>query len=218
MSGSPATARAVIFDCDGVLFDSWRANVAYYNAVRAALGLPPMDADWERRAHFLATSSVFQEMFGDDRALLERARQIAQTIDYEPFYELMVPVPGLHEVLAQLRPSWRLGMATNRGSTVPEVVRRFGLDVWLDAAVGVLDVARPKPYPDVILACLARLDVAPASVVYVGDAESDAAAARAAGVHFVAVGEHASSERTVQDLREVPAVLDALGREWRSAP
>jgi beta-phosphoglucomutase-like phosphatase (HAD superfamily) len=24
--------QAVIFDCDGVLFDSWRANVAYYNA------------------------------------------------------------------------------------------------------------------------------------------------------------------------------------------
>src|SRR5262249_45719043 len=185
---------------------------------RAALGLPPMDAEGERRAHFLAASSVFQEMFGDDRALLERARQVAQTIDYEPFYELMVPVPGLHEVLAHLRPSWRLGMATNRGSTVQEVVRRFGLDAGREGAGGVRDAGGPKPYPAVILACLARLDVAPASGVYVGDAESDAAAARAAGVHFVAVGEHASSERTVQDLREVPAVLDALGRDWRSAP
>jgi len=212
VSGSPATARAVIFDCDGVLFDSWRANVAYYNAVRAALGLPPMDADWERRAHFLATSSVFREMFGDDRALLERARQIAQTINYEPFYELMVPVPGLHEVLAQLRPSWRLGMATNRGSTVQEVVRRFGLDAWLDAAVGVLDVARPKPYPDVIEECLARLAVAPAAAVYIGDAESDAAAARAAGVRFIGVGEHVSHVSAVPDLRALPAILARDGR------
>ena len=207
MSEAPATARAVIFDCDGVLFDSWHANVAYYNAVRAALGLPPMDAEGERRAHFLATSSVFQEMFGDDRALLERARQVAQTIDYEPFYELMVPVPGLHEVLAQLRPSWRLGMATNRGSTVQEVVRRFGLDAWLDAAVGVLDVARPKPYPDVIEECLARLAVPPAAAVYIGDAESDAAAARAAGVRFIAVGGHVSHVPAVPDLRALPAVL-----------
>jgi len=212
VSGSPATARAVIFDCDGVLFDSWHANVAYYNAVRAALGLPPMDADWERRAHFLATSSVFQEMFGDDRPLLARARQIAQTIDYEPFYELMVPVPGLHEVLAQLRPSWRLGMATNRGSTVQEVVRRFGLDAWLDAAVGVLDVARPKPYPDVIEECLARLAVAPAAAVYIGDAESDAAAARAAGVRFIGVGEHVSHVSAVPDLRALPAILARDGR------
>jgi len=212
VSGPPATARAVIFDCDGVLFDSWHANVAYYNAVRAALGLPPMDADWERRAHFLAASSVFQEMFTDDRALLERARRIAQTIDYEPFYELMVPVPGLHEVLAQLRPSWRLGMATNRGSTVQEVVRRFGLDAWLDAAVGVLDVSRPKPYPDVIEECLARLAVAPAAAVYIGDAESDAAAARAAGVRFVGVGEHVSHVPVVPDLRALPAILACDGR------
>jgi HAD superfamily hydrolase (TIGR01509 family) len=212
VSEAPATKRAVIFDCDGVLFDSWHANVAYYNAVRAALGLPPMDAEWERRAHFLATSSVFQEMFGDDRALLERARQIAQTIDYEPFYELMVPVPGLHEVLAQLRPSWRLGMATNRGSTVQEVVRRFGLDAWLDAAVGVLDVARPKPCPDVIEECLARLAVAPAAAVYIGDAESDAAAARAAGVRFIGVGEHVSHVPAVPDLRALPAILGRDGR------
>jgi len=212
VSGPPATARAVIFDCDGVLFDSWHANVAYYNAVRAALGLPPMDADWERRAHFLAASSVFQDMFGDDRALLERARQIAQTIDYEPFYELMVPVPGLHEVLAQLRPSWRLGMATNRGSTVQEVVRRFGLDAWLDAAVGVLDVARPKPYPDVIEECLVRLAVPPAAAVYIGDAESDAAAARAAGVRFIGVGEHVSHVPVVPDLRALPAILACDGR------
>lgn len=217
MSSAPATARAVIFDCDGVLFDSWHANVAYYNAIRARLGLPPMSAEWEHRAHFLAASSVFQEMFADDRALLERARQVAQTIDYEPFYELMVPVPGLHEVLSQLRPSWRLGMATNRGSTVQEVVRRFGLDTWLDAAVGVLDVARPKPHPDVIEECLVRLAVLPEAAVYVGDAESDAAAARSAGVHFVAVGELPSSERVVRDLREIPAVLDRLTLEWGSS-
>ena len=217
MSSAPATARAVIFDCDGVLFDSWHANVAYYNAIRARLELPPMSAEWERRAHFLAASSVLGEMFGPDPATLGEALRIARTIDYEPFYELMVPVPGLFDVLANLRPSWRLGMATNRGSTVPEVVRRFGLDAWLDAAVGVLDVARPKPHPDVIEECLVRLAVLPGAAVYVGDAESDAAAARAAGVHFVAVGELPSSERVVHDLREVPAVLDRLALEWGSS-
>src|SRR5262249_60734467 len=134
------------------------------------------------------------------------------------FYARRGSVPGVFEGPATLRPSWRLGMATNRGSTVPGVVRRFGLDAGLDAAVGVLDVARPKPYPDVILECLARLAVAPASAVYVGDAESDAAAAAAAGVHFIAVGEHTSSAPVLPALREVPAVLDALGRAWRSSP
>jgi len=101
-------------------------------------------------------------------------------------------------------------MATNRGATVPGVIERFGLGAYLDAAVGVLDVARAKPHPDVVLECLARLGVAPASAVYVGDAENDLLAARAAGVQFVAVGDGTTSRRAVRNLRELPAVLEDL--------
>lgn len=210
MSRPAAPARAVVFDCDGVLFDSWHANVAYYDAIRARLGLAPMDAAWQERAHYLAGSQVIDEMFGDDRALLAEARRIARTIDYEPFYALMEPMPGLFDVLAVLRPAWRLGMATNRGSTVSGVVQRFGLDRYLAAAVGVLDVARPKPHPDVVLECLARLGVPPAAGVYVGDAESDLTAAQAAGARFIAVGDGTWSPHAVRDLRALPAALDAL--------
>ena len=205
-----SVTSAVIFDCDGVLFDSYAANVAYYNAIRARLGLPPMDAAWERACHFLAASQVFAEMFGPDAERLGRARAVAREVDYDPFYALMVPAPGLHAVLKRLHPTHRLGMATNRGSTVAEVVRRFGLDRWIDAAVGLLDVARPKPHPDVIETCLARLGVPPGAAVYVGDAESDLAAARAAGVHFVAVGGDGWSPRSVRTLDELPPVVDEI--------
>jgi phosphoglycolate phosphatase len=210
VSSAPATARAVIFDCDGVLFDSWHANIAFYNAIRATLGLPPMDRAWEDRAHFLAAASVLEEMFGHDPVLAADARRVFESTDYGPFFDLMVPVPGLFEVLAALRPAWRLGMATNRGATLAGVMRRFGLDAWLDAAVGVLDVPRPKPAPDVIRKCLARLGVPPSSGVYVGDAESDLVAARAAGVEFVAVGDGGWSTRRVRAFNELPALLEGL--------
>ena len=117
---------------------------------------------------------------------------------------------GLADVLTALRPTWKLGMATNRGHTVTGVVRRFGLDVWLDAAVGVLDVARPKPHPDVIEECLARLGVPASAAVYVGDAPSDLAAAQAAGVGFVAVGDRTGSPSSLRTLHELPAALDRL--------
>jgi phosphoglycolate phosphatase len=203
--------RAVVFDCDGVLFDSLPANIAYYNAIRAALGLAPMDAAWEERAHFLAASSVIDEMFGHDAAVLAEARRVARATDYGPFYDLMAPAPGVFELLGSLRLGWRLGMASNRGATLPEVVRRFGLDAWLDASVGVLDVARPKPHPDMIHECLVRLDVPAAAAIYVGDSPSDLAAARAAGVQFVAVGDHAWAEtHRVRELRQLPAILDRV--------
>jgi HAD superfamily hydrolase (TIGR01509 family) len=206
----PEMPSAVIFDCDGVLFDSHRANVAYYDAIRERLGLAPMDTAWQRRCHYLAVSQVFEEMFGSDAERLAAVRAVAREVDYEPFYALMKPAPDLHAVLDRLGRHHRLGMATNRGATVVEVVRRFGLDRWLETAVGLLDVARPKPHPDVIETCLARLGVAPDAAVYVGDAESDLVAARAAGVHFVAVGTDGWSPRSVRTLAELPPVIDAL--------
>jgi len=198
---------AVIFDCDGVLFDSWRANVAYYDAIRAHVGLPAMDAAWRKRVHFLAASSVHEEMFGGDPSLREAARAAAREIAYDPFFSLMEPVDGLHEVLATLRRHHRLGMATNRSRTVAEVVRRWGLGEWLEVAVGLLDVERPKPHPDVIERALERLGVQPAEALYVGDAETDLAAARAAGVEFVAVGAAPWASARIPRLADLPAWL-----------
>ncbi len=201
---------AVIFDCDGVLFDSWRANVAYYNAIRARIGLGAMDEAWERRGHFLSASQLLDAMFADAPEQLALARDAAKSLDYGPFYELMEPAQELFALLAELKTSHRLGMATNRSTTVAGVMQRFGLSQWIDAAVGLLDVERAKPAPDVIEACLARLDVPPASAVYVGDAETDLQAARAAGVHFVAVGTPAWSTDAVPTLRDLPARLRLL--------
>ncbi len=204
-------SSAVIFDCDGVLFDSWHANVAYYDAIRQRLGLSPMDPEWRDRCHYLAASSVLEAMFGHDDALLATARETARTIDYAPFFELMTPVPGLYDVLATLKARHRLGMATNRSTTVPGVVARFGLAPWIEVAVGVLNGVRPKPHPDVIEAALARLGVAPADAVYVGDAASDLAAATAAGVRFVGVGGDGWAPVGIHDLRELPACLVGMG-------
>jgi len=199
----------VIFDCDGVLFDSWRANVAYYNEVLRVLGVPPLDPEWERRVHFLASAQVYDDMFGAGSELAVRARRVAAAVDYTPFFDLMEPVPGLHEVLAELAASFRLAMATNRGTTVQEILDRFGLRRFLSLAVGVRDVARPKPHPDLLLKCLDHFGVLPAAAVYVGDAESDRTAAQAAGVTFVGVGAVAAEHR-VERFCELPALLRTL--------
>lgn len=201
----------MIFDCDGVLFDSFAANVAFYDAIRAELGLGPMDDGQRERAHYLAASAVLDEMFATDPALLAKARAIASALDYEPFYPLMTPAAELHEVLAALKPRHRLGMATNRSRTAVEVVRRWGLDQWLEVAAGMLDVARPKPHPDVIEHVLQRLDVRPSRAVYVGDALTDLEAAQAAGVAFVGVGEAPWAPVRVRALRELPALLEQMG-------
>lgn len=203
----PTTLRAVVFDCDGVLFDSLSANIAYYNAVLTAVGRQPMDEALEHLAHRLSTRQFLEHVFADDPTLIERARAVAQATDYEPFYPLMRPAPGLRRLLAKLQASYRLAMATNRGFTAHEVVRRFALEPYLEFTVGILDVERPKPHPDMLQLCLQRLQVDPAEALYVGDMISDYEAARAAGMHFIAVGGAVDAPLRVDRLDELPGLL-----------
>jgi phosphoglycolate phosphatase len=200
----------VIFDCDGVLFDSADANIAYYNAVLDRLGLPPLDEEWSRRAHFLSSHQLYEAMFGPASALAAEARRVGREVDYGPYYQLMRPMAELDRVLQTLRARYRLAMATNRSSTVPGVMRAFGLDRFIELAVGSHDVAHPKPHPDMLEKCLAHFGVEPRAAVYVGDSETDYRAAVAAGVHFLAVGEIAPGAHRVRELSELPPRLETL--------
>jgi HAD superfamily hydrolase (TIGR01509 family) len=200
----------IIFDCDGVLFDSAAANVAYYNAVLGRLGQQPLDAEWSRRAHFLSSHQLYDAMFGAGSALAAAARHVAGELDYTPFYPLMRPMPGLHRVLESLTAHYHLAMATNRSATVVGVMRQFRLDRFVELAIGAHDVPRPKPHPDMIEKCLAHFRLRPPAAVYVGDSETDRAAALAAGVHFVAVGGATPAEHRVRELSQLPALLAQL--------
>jgi phosphoglycolate phosphatase len=199
--------RLVIFDCDGVLFDSWRANVAFYDSVLASLGLPPLDEEGRRLCHTLSSPQLYARLFGSDPALLRRVTEAARRIDYGPFYALMEPAPALEETLQRLAAHCPLALATNRGTTVAGIVERFRLQGFFAIRVGILDVACPKPAPDLLLACLERARVAPEAALYVGDTEIDRAAAGAAGVAYVGVGPASGARWTIAEIRELPRLL-----------
>jgi len=199
----------VILDCDGVMFDSYDANVAFYDAILAALDLPPLDETGRDHAHSLATPQILEWLFASDPARLEEATRVAKEIDYRPFLPKLRPVPELFETLGWLRSRYHTAMATNRGGTIPMLVEHFSLDEWFDVVVGIHDVPRPKPAPDMLLHCLERLGVEPSAALYVGDSPTDLEAAEAAGIPFVAVGESIAHPRRIPELRELRALLAA---------
>lgn len=197
----------IIFDCDGVLFDSWRANIAFYNAVLAEAGLPALDEEGEHLCHRFSSPQLYAALFGSDPSLLARLSAIAVTVDYTPFFDLMVPAADLEASLGRLAEHCPLALATNRGRTVAGLVQRFGLEALFPIHVGILDVARPKPAPDMLVRCLERASVPPEAAVFIGDTELDQAAAAACGVAYIGVGPNSGTTRAVREVRELPTLL-----------
>jgi len=179
--------KGVIFDCDGVMFESRRANLAYYNDILSFFGEEPVSENDRERAtlcHSAASPEVLTTLLGTER--LDRALAIATSIDYRKFIPYMTPEPGLFEVLEQLSARLPLAVATNRGYSMPEILEHFSLTRYFTTVVTSRDVERPKPHPDMLLLAQKKLGIDPANLLFVGDSVYDLAAAESAGIPFAA--------------------------------
>ncbi|WP_316347005.1 HAD family hydrolase [Desulfuromonas acetoxidans] len=182
-----AECRVVVFDCDGVMVDSRQANLAYYNVILRHFGEPEVDTGQKERAHLCHTGSspqVFAGLLGEER--LQEALSVASQVDYDQFIPQLKVEPGLREVLAVLAEKFPLAIATNRGSSMPRILEHFDLSGYFSEVVTHQDVARPKPFPDMLLEVARRLNVAVRHMTFIGDSELDLAAAQRAGCHFIA--------------------------------
>jgi phosphoglycolate phosphatase-like HAD superfamily hydrolase len=205
-----ATLELVMFDADGVLFESAESNVAYYNAVFSAIGEMPLDPEEERACIFMAAMTVFELRAGEDAALLARMREVARAIDFTPFFALLKPPLELRLFLLDLKRRYRIALATNRSATTHGLIEHLGLGGVFDAVASASDKVRPKPAPDIVRLCLERAGVAPARAVYVGDSQVDAEAASGAGAHFLGVGARVEHPHRVAGLAEVPLALERM--------
>ncbi|MFP4347395.1 MAG: HAD family hydrolase [Thermodesulfobacteriota bacterium] len=200
--------QAVIFDCDGVLFDTARANRAYYNRIRSHGGLPEMTQEEFAYAHMHTVDEVLSRFFPNPRDL-DTARSFRNTLSYARFFKYMEMEPHLMALLEKLRPRYKTAIATNRSDTMVPLMAEFALDSLFDLVVTSLDVERPKPEPDELLRVLAHFDLAADQAVYVGDSPLDEMAARAASIPFVAFQNRSlTAEHHIDTLQEMERLLE----------
>ena len=196
--------KAIVFDCDGVLFESQNANLAYYNAILEHFGAAPVSPQDREKAdlcHTAASPQVLEVLLGAGRA--EEALAYAATLDYRRFMPYLTPEPGLQEALADLAADFDLAVATNRGTSAVELLHHFEIAGYFSAVVTSRDVPRPKPWPDMIEEAGRRLACRPAHMIFVGDSLLDHQAARGAGVRFVAYKDKVEGDFRVDSHREL---------------
>jgi HAD superfamily hydrolase (TIGR01509 family) len=200
----------VMFDADGVLFDSIESNIAYYNEIFEKVGEPPLTREEELRSISYAADEMFIARSRNDSAKLESMRAIARALDGATFFNMLKPSLELRPFMLNLRTRYRLGLATNRSATVPALVKHLDLHDVFHAIASVLDRVAPKPAPDILHLCMQRAGATPERTVYIGDSPIDREAALAAGTHFIAIGPRVDHHHRLTTIAHLPAALEKL--------
>jgi len=200
--------KVVAFDCDGVMFDTVKANTAYYNSVLHHFNRPDMTPEQFAYSHMHTADNAMVKLF-DDEKMLEAAQNYRRDMSYLPFLKYMEIEPYLKPLLEKLRPKYRTAVATNRTDTMNRVIIEHTLEGYFDIVVTALDVKRPKPYPDQLLKILEHFQIEPQQAIYVGDSELDAIAAKSAGIPIIAYNNKSlSADFHINSLKEIEDILE----------
>ncbi|WP_020586840.1 HAD family hydrolase [Desulfobacter curvatus] len=181
-----AGIKAVVFDCDGVMFDTAQANRQFYNEILACFNKPPLDDEQFKNVHMMTVTTAVEYLFpkmDDHRPVYE----MIKTIGYASVIPLMMMEPGLLELLDAIKQAGLVrGVATNRTNTMGKVLIEHKLKKAFDIVVTASDVANPKPSPDQLEKIMGAYALLPRQIVFIGDSIYDKKAAESAGTWFIA--------------------------------
>lgn len=206
--GKDAT-QVIIFDCDGVLFDSKEANIAFYNHILAQFHLSPMTQEEVEYVHVSTAEGALRYLLTRrDPKVLEDILAHRLRVDYTPFIRLMRMEPHLKELLGSLPPQIKRTVSTNRATTITDVLRIHGLKDEFDLVISSLDVKNPKPHPESVLKILHHFAISPTEALFIGDSLVDQESAQGARVPFVAYKNSAlQAEYYIDDLLAVNEII-----------
>jgi HAD superfamily hydrolase (TIGR01509 family) len=219
----------VLFDCDGVLVDSERITSRVWAGLLTGYGMPTTTE--ESLATYLGNSmarclEIVQERFArtPPAELLPRFYADVKVA----LAEEVTPVDGIIDLLDALDAAGvPYGVASNgEHEKMRTTLGATGLLARFEGRrFSAVDVARPKPAPDLFLHAAATLGFAPAHTIVVEDSPLGVQGAHAAGMTVIGYAELVSPERllaagavgTVTQLAELIPVLTGAAAVARDA-
>ena len=212
-----AEAKAVLFDFDFTLADSSVGVTACVQYALERMGLPVSPPEEIIKTIGLYLPETLVALHGES----VRARGMEfLALFTEKADEVMEDATHLYpETPAVLRELRGLGfpigvVSTKYAYRISSILARDGLRDCVSVIIGGEDVENHKPHPEGLLMASARLGVAVADCVYVGDSEVDALAAASAEMPFVAV-ETGSAERETLAALPHRAILPSVAHIMR---
>ena len=208
-------ARAILFDWDGTLLNSYASDTRAYLAMFRALGINWGAGELER--HY---SPNWYRVYRAAR--IPRARWDEADRLWTRAYAREKPklLPGARRIVHTLKRNFELAIVSSGNrNRVRQQLQEFKLADYFAACVCSEDAPKKKPHPAPLRLALEQLSVAAEDSIYVGDTPEDIEMARRAGVRPIGVlGPFPTSRRVraarpdviLKSIRDLPRYVSVL--------
>ena len=165
--------KAVIFDWDNTLVDTWPIIHNALIATQRAMGHKEWSFDETRLKVRKSMRDSFPEIFGDN---WQKAGAMYQQQYRATHLEQLQALPRAQEVLEAVkrRGLYSVVVSNKKSVNLNKEVEHIGWKKWFDKVVGSDDAARDKPFVDPVHLAFEKSGVEPGpDVWFVGDSEID---------------------------------------------
>lgn len=202
------SVKAVVFDMDGVLFDTERLCMDSWLAVAEKQGIPDMEKFFPSciGRNLTDTRVLFHEFYGDAFDY-DVFRKQASIWFHEVIERKGVPVkPGVREILTFLKEGgYHIGLASSTSRpAVENHLERAGIRDYFQSLTTGDMVLHSKPCPDIYLMACGSMGEDPARTVAVEDSPNGIRSAYSAGMIPVMVPDLLAPD---EEMREKSAVI-----------
>lgn len=204
--------KAVVFDMDGVIFDSERAVMQCWKEVASRHNIP----DIEKAilactgTTMVRTREIMLNLYGADFPYDEYARE-SSAIFHSRYDGGRLPMkPGVKELLTFLKEhDKKIALASStRQQVVTDELRDAGVIEYFDRIICGDMVSRSKPAPNIFLKACEELNISPSDSYAIEDSYNGIRAAHAGGLHPIMVPDLLPADEEMQSLAEI--VLPSL--------
>lgn len=178
--------KAVIFDMDGVIFDSERIVYEGWKELSEKYGFKDLDTVYMKciGVNNVMCKQIYLDFYGEDFPY-DKYRQERSDNYHERYSGGRLPMkPGVKELLDYLKENnYQIAIASStRTALVEEQIRDAGLLDYFSAIVGGDQVEKSKPEPDIFLRAADLLEVDPKEAYVIEDSYNGIRAAKAANM------------------------------------
>lgn len=212
--------EAVVFDMDGVIFDSERAVMNCWLELAQKYDIKDIEKPYFAcvGTTMTRTREIMLETYGEDFPYDEYARE-SSLMYHEKYDGGKLPMkPGVVELLSYLKEKGKkIALASStRRETVTNQLRWAGIIDYFDVIICGDMVARSKPAPDIFLKACQELGVSPENTYAIEDSYNGIRAAHAGQLRPIMVPDLLEADDEMRGMAEcvcdnLNEVIDYLG-------